>query len=300
MPSAPLVSIIIPTYHDWARLSECIKALELQTYPFDRFEVIIVNNDPQDPIQDTYYIPANFKIINEAKPSSYAARNAGLCVAKGEIIGFTDSDCIPLPTWIEAAVACFESNPQIDRVGGKVELFISGNKHTLAEAYETVYAFRQEENIKTGMSVTANMFAKKKVFDQIGHFNASMFSGGDFEWGIRATANNFQIVFSADVVVKHPARNNLKQLLNKIKRVASGKLYIDPDNRNSIVKLLYFVYEFRPPINEFRHINSRGKQLSFKLKILVFFLRYHIRILRAYEGIKLYNGAKPFTDNAIA
>ncbi len=298
MNSDPFVSIIIPTYHDWERLSKCIKALENQTYASDMYEVIIVNNDPLNAVPDNYHLLNNFKIINENRSGSYAARNSGLAIAKGNVIGFTDSDCIPTPGWIEAAVKCFRDNPTTDRVGGRVELFIAGDKHTLAEAYETVYAFRQEENIRLGMSVTANMFAKRRVFDKVGLFNPDVFSGGDFEWGLRAASQNFKISFSADVVVKHPARRDLKQLIGKIRRVAAGKLHIDPKQNGWFSRFLYFLYEFRPPVNEFKHICTRGENLSFGLRLRVFLLRYHIRILRAYEVMKLYSGAKPFTDKS--
>jgi len=297
MYDIPFVSIIIPTYHDWERLSICIEALAKQTYSPDLFEVIIVNNDPQDPTPGGYPLPRNFKIIEEAGAGSYAARNAGIAHSKGVIIGFTDSDCIPEPNWIEAAVRYFQNNPGMDRIGGNVELFIAGKKHTLAEAYEKIYSFRQERNVSEGGSVTANMFTRKQVLEQVGLFNASMYSGGDMEWGLRAAAANFKIGFAPDVVVKHPARKELKQLLNKIKRVAAGKLYVDPLKDGYLAKLLYFVYEFRPPVNEFKHINTRGKHFSWRQKLQIFFLRYHIRILRAYEQMKLYHGAKPFKDN---
>ena len=47
MDATPFVSVIIPTYHDWDRLKLCLKALEQQRYPTDRFEVLVVNNDPE-------------------------------------------------------------------------------------------------------------------------------------------------------------------------------------------------------------------------------------------------------------
>ncbi|WP_242928861.1 glycosyltransferase [Pontibacter vulgaris] len=293
----PLVSIIIPTYHDWERLSKCINALENQTYGSDMYEVIIVNNDLMDAVPDNFYNINNLQIITEQKSGSYAARNAGLSIANGEIIGFTDSDCIPALNWIEAAVNFFRDNPDVDRVGGRVDLFIAGDKPTLAEAYEIVYAFKQEDNIKLGVSVTANMFAKKRVFDSIGLFNPDVYSGGDFEWGLRAASHNFKICFSQNVIVKHPARGDLKQLIGKIRRVAAGKLLLEPKKSNWIFKFLYFIYEFRPPVNEFKHIRTRGKSLSLEFKFQVFLLRYCIRILRGYEVLKLYNGAKPFKGN---
>ncbi|MEO6220889.1 MAG: glycosyltransferase family A protein, partial [Ginsengibacter sp.] len=91
----PYVSIIIPTYNDWGRLLICLKALNKQSYSTKNFEIIVVNNNKFDNIPDRYEIPENCKIIPEVQVGSYAARNSALEIIKGEIIGFTDSDCVP-------------------------------------------------------------------------------------------------------------------------------------------------------------------------------------------------------------
>ncbi|PKV62617.1 glycosyltransferase [Pontibacter ramchanderi] len=293
----PFVSIIIPTYHDWDRLLICLRALETQTYPKEKFEVLVINNAPDDLIPEKIKIDANLEVINEAVPGSYAARNTGIAKAKGSIIGFTDSDCIPDPNWIRAAVSFFDKNQNIDRLGGRVDLFTSGDNYNLAEAYDLIYAFRQEENVSRGVSVTANMFTKKSVLNEVGYFNSNMFSGGDYEWGKRAESKKFHIGFSPDVIVKHPARKSLKQIIDKVRRCASGTIQMEHQSmESSISRLAYLIYEVRPPINEFRHIYARGKHLSLKLKLLVFFLRYNIRVIRAYEEIRLQHGAEPFRD----
>ncbi|PSR53986.1 glycosyl transferase family 2 [Adhaeribacter arboris] len=296
MSSIPFVSVIIPTYRDWKRLSYCIDALDKQTYPKESFEVIIVNNDPKDQIPENYYLPDNIIIINESASGSYAARNKGISLAKGEIFGFTDSDCIPHTDWLKNAVQFFKENSDYDRIGGKVELFFSGTQYTVAEAYEIVYAFRQDENVKNGRSVTANMFTKKKVLDKIGLFNQNMYSGGDFEWGKRATANNFKIGYAPNVIINHPARKELKQITRKARRVVSGKKEITKSETGILQKYVDFVYEIRPPFNEFKHIFSRGKQLNLRLKLLVFLTRYNIRVTRAFEELRLVHGAKPVYD----
>lgn len=297
LPSTPFVSIIIPTYNDWDRLLICLKALEAQTYPKDRFEVLVINNAPQDLVPAHFEVQSNLRIIEEANSGSYAARNTGIASAKGTIIGFTDSDCIPDTNWIQAAVSFFDNNQNLDRLGGRIDLFTSGSSYTLAEAYDLVYAFRQEENVNKGVAVTANMFTRKIVLDKVGHFNSKMFSGGDYEWGKRADSKKFMIGFSPEVIVKHPARRSLQQIINKVKRCASGTIQMEHQPIDSAIsRIAYLLYEARPPINELKHIYARGKQLSFKLKLLVFLLRYNIRVIRAYEEVKLQHGAEPFRD----
>src|SRR3954452_20493964 len=127
-----VVSIIIPTYNDWKRLSLCVNALADQSYSKDKFEVIIVNNNPADTIPANFILPDNAIIITEEAPGSYAARNAALRMAKGEIIGFTDSDCIPDPNWIKNAVDYLESNSTCSRIAGKIAVFFETSNPTAA------------------------------------------------------------------------------------------------------------------------------------------------------------------------
>lgn len=48
--------------------------------------------------------------VREARPGSYAARNAGLHVARGDVYAFTDADCIPTPDWLTTGLATFKES----------------------------------------------------------------------------------------------------------------------------------------------------------------------------------------------
>lgn len=53
----PRVSVIVPTYYDWSRLKKCVAALDNQSLARDNFEVIIVNNAPDDSPPADFYLP---------------------------------------------------------------------------------------------------------------------------------------------------------------------------------------------------------------------------------------------------
>src|SRR5690554_728972 len=141
----PIISVIIPTYRDWKRLRLCIEALEMQSFSAENFEVIIVNNDPSDPVPVDLRLRKNFSIIDEGKTGSYAARNAGIINSNGTILAFTDSDCIPRKDWIANSSAHF-SNHSIALVGGKVEIFQEEGASDLVYTYEKYTSFRQDIN----------------------------------------------------------------------------------------------------------------------------------------------------------
>ncbi|MBF9252537.1 glycosyltransferase [Pontibacter sp. 172403-2] len=245
MTSKPFISIIVPTYHDWERLQLCIQALDKQTYPKELYEVIIVNNDSNDLVPDQYYLPRNFVILSEGKPGSYAARNKGIDLAKGDIYGFTDSDCIPHPNWIENAVKILEKG-NIDRIGGDIELFYQDDSNrTWVELYEVAYGFNQKRMVEVNKgAVTANLFVKKELFDKVGKFDCSKKSGEDIRWNRRANSFGYNLIFAKDVKIDHPARSTFKALKNKKLRELGGVLKFDLNRQNILKNVSYLPFLF--------------------------------------------------------
>ncbi|MBT2772713.1 glycosyltransferase [Halomonas sp. ISL-60] len=287
--SSPRASVIVPTYYDWARLRLCVIALQNQTFPKDDFEVIIVNNAPEDIPPIDFYLPNNFTIITEGKPGSYAARNAALKLAKGEIIAFTDSDCIPDPYWLEAAVKRFDKG--VERIAGKIELFFKSDNLTLVEIYEKAFAFDQEKYAKAGGAATANMITLAKNFKTVGFFNDTLMSGGDNEWGWRAMDKGISIEYAPEVIVNHPARADIKAMLKKRKRVLGGEVSKENENikKSFILTLLkgYF-----PPRRQLNLFFKKG--LPFSKKLLAYLLCYYFKIYSTTYKLALLVGiAKP-------
>jgi GT2 family glycosyltransferase len=278
------VSIIIPTYKDWARLSLCLQSLTNQTYDVNFFEIIVVNNYTSDKVPDNYFIPHNCKIVVESQPGSYVARNTGIKLSVGEIVGFTDSDCIPDHDWISNAVKAFELNRNFERIAGKIRLYYKSDRLTNAELYETVYAFNQDIYVEQdGTGVTANMFSFKHVFEEVGMFREDLLSGGDYEWAIRARNADYKIQYSDNVIVSHPARHHLAELVKKAKRVGGGQANFNKTTVNFFNSALKLVYDMRPPINSIPLILSKGKQMHVTQKLLVFYIRYYLSIITARE-----------------
>ncbi len=286
-----LISIIIPTYKDWNRLSLCTEALSKQTFSKEMFEIIIVNNNSHDTVPSGFILPDNGKLILEKKPGSYAARNAALRIAKGDIIGFTDSDCIPDENWIKYAADYFTNNPKCSRIAGKVSIFCKSATSKI-EIYDKLYAFHQKIFvINSGTSVTANLFTYKHVFDKVGYFDETLMSGGDFLWGMMANKQGYKVEYVEDVVVGHPARDTLKELLIKEKRVGEGQAKFLND-KNLVLSFLNFLKELRPRVSDIIIIYTNGKKLTIKDKIYIYLLRQYLVSTRAYTKLKIHMHSK--------
>jgi len=288
------VSIIIPTYKDWPRLELCLKALADQTISQDAFEVIVVNNYAHDTVPAGLFIPPNCTIITETKPGSYSARNAALKLIKGNIIGFTDSDCIPEKGWIKNAVDYFETHADVARIGGPLHIFFKGKKPAFTELYDKKYAFPQERYAESGFAVTGNLFVKREVIDTIGPFDEKLESGGDYVWGQKATQAGFKIAYRADVAVNHPARDSIKELYKKEKRIGKGQANFLPYQPNpQLTTYLNYLRHLKPNwlyINDIWHntpgTNKMQRLWLIHLQHFLAMVRYHHRLKHQIKKYK--------------
>ena len=216
-------TVIIPTYKDWPRLQMCLDALALQSMPAAEFEVLVANNNRGADLPGDLRLAANVQVIWAEQPGSYAARNAVLPHAKGEVLFFTDSDCIPDPDWLRLGVAHLALLPEQDRIAGCIALFPAGVDWLPEEIYDRLVWLKQTEYAKAGWGTTANLVVRRSLMDRVGPFDARMFSGGDKEWNLRANAAGSKVHYDAQVIINHPARGSFDELALKRRRLTGGK-----------------------------------------------------------------------------
>src|SRR5215216_464513 len=124
-PRAPFVSVIVPVFNDAVRLRTCLEALVEQTFPRHRFEIIVVDNGSDQPLDGLVAELPRARLTVEPRPGSYAARNRGIALSRGDILAFTDSDCLPAPAWLECGVRSLTEDENCGLVGGHIEVVFS-------------------------------------------------------------------------------------------------------------------------------------------------------------------------------
>ena len=100
----PNISVIIPTFNRPCLLRNCLFALEQQTLPPGSFEVIVVDDGSQVPLSldPAEWLHAfTLRVIRQENTGPSGARNRGAEAARGDILAFTDDDCLPIPEWLE-------------------------------------------------------------------------------------------------------------------------------------------------------------------------------------------------------
>ena len=299
MNQHPFVSVIIPVYNDTERLAKCLTALTFQTYPENRFEVIVVDNASSDEPAVLQPTLRQSLFLKEPKPGSYCARNKGIEAAKGEILAFTDSDCIPQPDWIRNGVKALTAAQGCGLAVGRVKVFFKDpNRPTASEIYESIHAFNQENKVSNfHHGATANIFTYRCVIEKVGVFKANLKSGGDVEWGKRVFAAGYRQVYVDDACVLHPARHSLKDIYRKTTRVEGG--LHDMGLRSgygitaAVVNVMKLMLSLAALVRRCLFSMSPFNQIkTVNLKLKYIFVFIFVKAVRIYEQQKLALGFK--------
>ena len=222
--ASPKVSVIIPVYNHAGELQRCLEALARQTLPRAEMEVLVVDNGSTEDLAGVRDGHAWVTWLHEPLPGSYAARNRALAEARGDVLAFTDADCLPQDDWLERGLGHLALEPAVGMLAGRVELFPADpRKPTGSELWDMEFGLRNEDYLrKDQFGVTANLFVRRAVFARVGPFDDRLKSSGDLEWGKRAHAAGVVQRFAGDVVVRHPARPGLRELASKARRIRGG------------------------------------------------------------------------------
>ena len=124
MSDTPFVSVVIPTHNRSATLRQTVDSFVRQTYPADRWELIIVDNastdDTSTVIQEIAARATNVRHLSETRRGAHHARNSGALAAKGVVLYFTDDDMLAEPDLIERIVDGFVDGSNVGSVTGRV------------------------------------------------------------------------------------------------------------------------------------------------------------------------------------
>ncbi|MGH7010819.1 MAG: glycosyltransferase, partial [Caulobacteraceae bacterium] len=247
---SPEVSVVVPHFHDLVGLALCLSSLHAQSWPRERFEIIVADNDSpegQEAVEGVIAGRARLVLVKER--GAGPARNGGAAAAGGEILAFTDSDCRADPRWLETGTAALAS---YDIVGGAMQVLTEDPRClSPVESYERIFAFNNRRYIRRkGFTVTANLFCSRRVFESIGDFSSDVVSE-DVEWCDRARRLGYRIGYAEAAVVSHPARRNWQELVVKWRRLNQESFGLMSRRRGG--RWLWVARSLALPLSSFIH-----------------------------------------------
>ncbi|WP_209590353.1 glycosyltransferase [Halarchaeum rubridurum] len=214
-------SVVVPVYNDPDGLSTTVESLLAQDT--DDYEVVVADNGSTD---ETAALAAEFadteprvrRVVEDDVQGSYAARNAGIEAAEGDVVAFVDADM-----WVERDYVrgVTRATAERDYVGCRVELVAEDG--TVAR-YRRASGFPIEQYVEEhGFAPTCCLVVTRRLLDEVGDFDARLVSNGDLEFGRRARRAGFALAYEPDVTMYHPARSTLRDVLSQNYRIGRGR-----------------------------------------------------------------------------
>jgi glycosyltransferase involved in cell wall biosynthesis len=231
------ISVVIPTLNSpW--LDQTLAGLRRQTYNLDLVEVLVVGQDGCHPVAEDSMV----RMIYTPQPQPPAvARNLGLEAATGDIVCFTDDDCVPDPTWLEMLANRY-ADSTVTVIGGSIDFPQHGywiRCDALASAYEQLHF--QPAGIRRQLP-SMNFSARREVLLALGGFNTNypFPSGEDAELCMRLRQRQHLLHFEPRAIVYHLGwRQTLVTVWTHIRRYGKFSAWINPE-LTDIVKPPFF------------------------------------------------------------
>jgi len=233
------ISVIIPTYNSEKTIGNCVEALMQQDYK-GKYEVIVIDDGSKDETADAAE-ELGAIVLKQKNYGPAKARNLGANNAKGEILVFTDADCIPEKNWLSEMIKPFE-NPKVVGVQGAYKtkqksITARFNQIEIEERYDRMK--RKSETLDWIGSYSAGY--RKKDYLEVGGFDESFpkASGEDPELSYKLAKIGKKLVFNSKAIVYHLHPENLIEYL-KIKYFrAFYRVNLYSKHKDKIVKDSY-------------------------------------------------------------
>lgn len=198
------ISVIIPVYNDAEDLRRCLAALKEGSS--EPFETIVVDDGSRGDAAEATARAFSCRYVRLSENRGpAAARNRGVEACSGDLLLFTDADCIPMPGWVRAASEAFsrhrERYPRLGAVAGRLDS--GGSYVAMAFAY-TSYAYAQggEPRLLDYLN-TACAAVSREAFTAVGGFSEDMRVNEDPELALRLVEAGRPVFFDPSVCVFH-------------------------------------------------------------------------------------------------
>lgn len=198
-------SVVVPTYRRPDLLARCLDALRAQDFAPGEWELIVADDaagaatraQVEAAAAGFAPVPVRYLPITATRGPA-AARNAGWRAATGDVIAFTDDDCVPDPAWLRLGLAALDS-AGADAAGGRIVVPLP----PAPTDYE-----RDAAGLEHAEFATANAFARRAALAAVGgfdeRFSAAWREDSDLQFALLTAGR--AIVPAPAAVVVHPVR----------------------------------------------------------------------------------------------
>lgn len=205
------VSVIVCTRNRSDAMARLLEQLERLVVPTGlRWELIVVDNASTDNTASmlaSLQIPLPMRVVRESIPGVSRARNAGIAAARGDLLLFTDDDCLPDALWLKTIHEEFARAPSLGVLGGRVELFDLRDRPTTTRTSRTrgeiSAAFNLDGIIGCNLAFRRSALAVTGPFDVGLGGGTGAGAGEDVDFVYRSLRAGLRVEYSPDALVYH-------------------------------------------------------------------------------------------------
>jgi glycosyltransferase involved in cell wall biosynthesis len=193
--TAPLVSCIVPVYNGETYLGETLESILAQTHrPLDVLVVDDGSTDGSAEVAKGFGKEVRYVYQDNAGPAS--AYNTALALVEGDFVSFLGADDLWHADKTSRQLHRFQLRPELGYTVTYLENF------WIPELKEEAERFRDHRLGRPMPGYTsATLLARKALFDQVGHFDATLQHGHDFDWFLRAAERGTAMEILPDVLM---------------------------------------------------------------------------------------------------
>ncbi|MBN2165266.1 MAG: glycosyltransferase [Marinilabiliaceae bacterium] len=180
-----MISIIICTYNREQFIKRCLDSLAIQSVGAGLFEIIFVNNNSTDSTEIIFnefekeHPDLNITYCIESRQGLSHARNRGISEAKGDVLAFLDDDAIASKDYVKYLSDQFLPSKYSSGGGKILPLWETKKPHWMSKFLLPLVSVIDLGNKTKGFPsgkfpVGANMFFRRKIFEQVGTFNTDL------------------------------------------------------------------------------------------------------------------------------
>lgn len=210
----PTASVVVAVRDGAATIDDCVRSLLDLRYPADRLELLVVDNGSRDgTVAALRPYGDRIALLHETRRGAAAARNAGVRAATGDVVAFTDADCVVDRDWLARLVAPLD-DPRVAIAGGTI---LARSPTNEVERFgEEIHDHRKAiEVYRPPYAITMSWASRREVLRELGGFDERFRRCQDVDLSYRAVQAGYELVFVADAVVHHRNERDLPGLFRE-------------------------------------------------------------------------------------
>lgn len=228
--SRPFVSVVVPMFNEAGFIEHCIETFDHQTYPHDRFEVLVVDGESDDGsrarVLELSESRAWLHLVANPDRRASAAFNRGIERSCGDVVclvgahaavgpDFLDRSVEALATTGAAGVGGMLRHEGTNPVGQAIGL-------AMTSRFGMASPFRYSR-IRQDVDTIGHPAYRREVLREVGPFDETLERNSDYEFNYRVRAAGHRLVFDPDIVTLYRPRSTLSGLARQFFHYGRGK-----------------------------------------------------------------------------